>query len=38
MGRVNELWEPLETVQAVSQAAKRHANKHGLPWPINRRR
>jgi hypothetical protein len=27
-------WEPLETVQGVSQAAKRHARKHGLKWPL----
>jgi hypothetical protein len=27
-------WEPLTTTQGVSQAAKRHAEKHGLTWPL----
>jgi hypothetical protein len=31
---VRRQWEPLTTVQGVSQAAKRHAEKHGLKWPL----
>jgi hypothetical protein len=27
-------WNPLESYQAVSQAAKRYAQRHGLPWPL----
>ena len=27
-------WDPLETPQAVSQAAKRYAQRHGKKWPI----
>jgi hypothetical protein len=27
-------WEPLATDQAVSQAAKRYAQRHGKEWPI----
>jgi hypothetical protein len=35
MQKVNKRkgWEPLETVQGVSQAAKRHAQAQGLTWP-----
>src|SRR5262249_21857331 len=29
-------WETLDSEQAVSAAAKRYANRQGLPWPINR--
>ena len=32
----NEEWSPLETIQAVSAAAKRHAERHGRAWPITR--
>jgi hypothetical protein len=36
MDAVNERsqWDPLATVQGVSQAAKRHAENHGLKWPL----
>jgi hypothetical protein len=27
-------WEPLCTEQAVSQAARRYAERHGKPWPV----
>jgi hypothetical protein len=27
-------WEPLLTIQGVSQAAKRHALSQGQPWPL----
>ncbi|MBM3996837.1 MAG: hypothetical protein FJ303_22185 [Planctomycetes bacterium] len=27
-------WEPLYTSQAVSQASRRYAQKHGKPWPL----
>jgi hypothetical protein len=27
-------WYPLDTIQGVSQAAKRHAQNHGLKWPV----
>jgi hypothetical protein len=30
-------WEPLESVQGVSAAAKRYAERHSLPWPIVQR-
>ena len=30
-------WEPLESVQGVSAAAKRYAERHSLPWPIVKR-
>jgi hypothetical protein len=30
-------WEPIDTVQGVSAAAKRHAKANELPWPVNRR-
>jgi hypothetical protein len=26
-------WEPLSTTQGISQAAKRYADRHSLPWP-----
>jgi hypothetical protein len=28
-------WEELYTNQGVSQAARRHAERHNLPWPLN---
>jgi hypothetical protein len=28
-------WDPLDTIQGVSAAAKRYAIKHGRPWPIS---
>lgn len=30
----HESWEPLHTEQGVSQAAKRHADREKLPWPV----
>jgi hypothetical protein len=32
----NREWESLETVNGVSQAAKRYAGRKGLPWPVER--
>jgi hypothetical protein len=28
-------WEPIDTEQGVSQAAKRYAERHDKPWPIS---
>jgi hypothetical protein len=29
-------WEPLESEQGISAAARRYAQRHDLPWPIKR--